>query len=138
MSPHRAAGAILVLDSDALVREVIGNGLALLSCTVVLTADSDEALQTLDSGLAPRVLITSVRTKGRMNGLELAREARRRDPDLTVIVASSDVASVDRSGLDGAILLPKPFRMNQLLELVATQYGEMPIVPIASSRFAVA
>ncbi|MDB5367635.1 MAG: putative histidine kinase [Rhodospirillales bacterium] len=102
-----------------MILDIIENALEDLSPTVTTATNADDAMAMLDGGLRPRVLITNVRLPGEVDGLGLAREARRRVPGLAVIVISGDKAFLDESdGLPDAHLLRKPFRVQDLLDVV--------------------
>jgi CheY-like chemotaxis protein len=78
---------------------------------VLVAADGHEALS---AALArrPDVLFTDVVLPGRLNGPEVAREMRRRYPDLPVLLTSGYTGEADHPG--EFELLHKPFRARDL------------------------
>jgi CheY-like chemotaxis protein len=110
---------ILVVEDEPLILDLIEDALRDLTHALTTAGTADDALALLDKGLQPRVLITNVRLPGEIDGLELAREARRRIPNLAVIVISGHKAFLDENdALPDAHLLRKPFRIQELLQVV--------------------
>lgn len=109
--PKRVA---LVVDDDPGVRMCTADVLVDMGYDVVEAGSAEEALQALDRGVAPELLITDHLMPGK-SGSVLAREVVARLPQTRVIVVSgyTDVE------LDpGLILLGKPFRLKELRDCV--------------------
>jgi PAS domain S-box-containing protein len=103
---------ILAVDDDSLV---LMNTAALLEDLghIVIECDSGgEALARLREGMAIDLLITDQAMPG-ITGAELIVEARKLDPELSIILASGygEIAGVP---LDGVVKLGKPFGQGQL------------------------
>jgi DNA-binding LytR/AlgR family response regulator len=57
---------------------------------------------------------------GRMNGVELAQEIRRRRPNLAILLTSGYAESASRSAAAHQIkIIPKPYRIDQLRDALA-------------------
>jgi PAS domain S-box-containing protein len=82
------AETILVAEDDADVREVISGMLSDLGYRVIETASGPEAIELMRSCRDVELLVTDMVMPGGMNGLELAREARRLRPHCAVLVLS--------------------------------------------------
>ncbi len=85
---HAAAGGLarlLLVDDDALVREVLAGQMEELGYRVTRADSGPVALARLDSGEAPDIMITDYAMPG-MNGAVLLAEARRRRPRLPVLL----------------------------------------------------
>jgi CheY-like chemotaxis protein len=109
--PKRVA---LVVDDDPGVRMCTADVLADMGYEVVEAGSAEAALQALDRGVAPELLVTDHLMPG-MSGSVLAREVVARLPQTRVIVVSgyTDVE------LDpGLVLLGKPFRLKDLRDCV--------------------
>lgn len=122
-APHAEGGAetIFVVEDDTLVRNFVTAQLQSLGYRTVAAADSKAALQLIEAGEAFDLLFTDVVIPGGMSGRELAEEVARRRPGLKVLYTSgyTDNAIVHHGKLDdGVMLLTKPYRRNQLAEMI--------------------
>jgi two-component system, cell cycle response regulator CpdR len=85
--PIRATA--LIVEDDALQREMISMLLEESEYEVILCETAEEALLVLDRwGRKLSLLMTDVNLAGRMTGTELAAIARSRHPSLDVVVTS--------------------------------------------------
>jgi CheY-like chemotaxis protein len=110
-----------VVEDDALVRNFVIAQLNALGYRTVAAADSRSALALVEKGEAFDLLFTDVILPGGMTGRELADEVARRRPGTKVLYTSgyTDNAIVHHGRLDqGVLLLTKPYRKNQLAEMV--------------------
>ena len=104
----------LVVDDDAGVRMCTADVLTDMGYEVVEAHSAEAALQALDSGVAPSLLVTDHLMPG-MSGSALAREVVARLPDTRVIVVSG---YTDMQLDPGLVLLGKPFRLKDLRDCV--------------------
>jgi PAS domain S-box-containing protein len=120
----RAAGGmerILVVEDDSLVRNFVTAQLTSLGYRTLAAADGQAALQLIESDEPFDLLFTDIVIPGGMSGRELADAARKRRPGLKVLYTSgyTDNAIIHHGKLDdGAALLTKPYRRNQLAETI--------------------
>jgi CheY-like chemotaxis protein len=101
------------------VRRVSARRLAELGYGVVEAQDSAAALEALERAGEIDLLFTDVVMPGRMNGIELAQEIRRRRPGVKILLTSGFAApeTVDQARrLDGAAWLRKPYSTANLRE----------------------
>jgi CheY-like chemotaxis protein len=104
---------VLVVEDDELIRFTMAEMLAMLGHEVAEAGDAVEALAELDRGSFD-VLVSDVTLPG-MSGLDLAREALRREPELRLVFASGrSIAVSERVGLERAVLLQKPYGSGDL------------------------
>ncbi len=106
-----AKGRILICDDDRFFRQLCADILAADGFGTVSAQDGREALEILvrePAGTFQLVLTDLVMP--RMNGLQLGRELRRRQPGIRLIVisGSSGVVDVDAIRDAGFAFLPKP------------------------------
>ena len=104
---------LLVVEDDADVRELAVNMLQSLGYVAVEAIDAESALAALDRRPEIVLLFTDVVLPGGTNGAELARQARKRRPDLKVLYTSgyTDNAIIHKGVLDEeADMINKPFR----------------------------
>ncbi|MET4390803.1 signal transduction histidine kinase [Bradyrhizobium sp. F1.4.3] len=123
VAPQAAGGVetIFVVEDDTLVRNFVTAQLQTLGYKTVAAADSKAALQLIEAGQAFDLLFTDVVIPGGMSGRELAEEVAKRRPGVKVLYTSgyTDNAIVHHGKLDdGVMLLTKPYRRNQLAEMI--------------------
>jgi two-component system, response regulator PdtaR len=115
---------ILVVDDDVFTRLAIADDLMDAGFRVIQAASADEALKVLQSAaIAVDLVTTDIHMPGSMDGLGLARRLRAFQPQLKIIVLSSDAEAARSSGA-GDVFIDKPHwspdligRVNQLLGL---------------------
>ena len=117
---------ILVADDDRVVRRIVVTKLSGLGYDVTNVEDGREALDLLEEGQVPNLLITDNRMP-RMNGLQLVRALRQSlNPDLAtlpIIMLTSrqgeqDIIEGLEAGLDDYVI--KPFSPDELAARVRT------------------
>jgi PAS domain S-box-containing protein len=105
------AGKALLVDDEDLVRSSTADMLTDLGYDVTEATSAEEALQLLDGGLSPDVVITDHLMPG-MNGTELARIVQAQRPGTRVLIISGYAES---EGIAPDLpRLTKPFRMSDL------------------------
>ena len=90
-----------------------------LGFLVTRTASADAALGALANGRIVDLLFSDVMMPGAMNGIDLAREVRRRRPELPILLTSGYVeAAVRDAEVEGIGLLRKPYDLQGLNQAV--------------------
>ena len=112
----KGLGTALLIDDEELVRLSTADMLADMSYEVIEAASAEEALQLLDGGLVPDILVTDHLMPG-MSGAQLARELKTSHPGLPVLIVSG---YAEEDGIDPDIpRLTKPFRNAELAASVS-------------------
>ncbi len=114
----RTAGAgkvVLVAEDEAALREVVVENLAELGYTVIAVADGRAALAELDSGRRIDVLFSDVMMPGGVDGLQLMQSARRRRPELRIVLTSGAALVLGEMPPE-VRMLAKPYRREQLAD----------------------
>jgi len=108
---------ILVVDDEAAIRDVLKRLLRNQPVSVTCAEGGAAALNLLESGLRPRLILLDIDMPG-MNGWQVL-ERLKQDPGLASIPVVI-ISGVHRSGdVDGvACYLPKPFSLNELLAVI--------------------
>jgi len=114
------AGTVLLVDDEELVRASTADMLTDLGYSVVEASSAEEALQIVEGGLAPKLLVTDHLMPG-MSGTDLAREVRRRLPEVSALIVSG-YADVEGIAPD-LPRLEKPFRRADLADRLARLTG---------------
>jgi PAS domain S-box-containing protein len=125
--PSAAAAAghgktILLVEDQPEIREVVEASLSEFGYHVLTAADGVEAKRLLEDGRNIDLLLTDIVMPNGVSGLDLVAEARRRRPDLKIVLVSGysrDAQIRPGSREDGFLFLEKPFRQAQLAETIA-------------------
>jgi DNA-binding response OmpR family regulator len=107
---------ILLVDDDLELRDVVVAILAEPGYTVLTASDGYEALRILVDRSVD-LMITDVKMPG-ISGFELARQAKLMRPNLHVIYVSGQASGVDRKGPTYGVLMHKPVRARELLDVI--------------------
>ena len=107
---------ILVVDDRIEVAELAQDMLESLGYRVRMVNSANEALQLIRAGEPVDLLFTDLIMPGHMNGVVLAREARRMLPSLKILLTTGYASeSIERHGADGEFpVLDKPYRHDEL------------------------
>ena len=113
--PARLPGKldVLCVEDNAEVADVAGGLLQHLGHGVRVVNSAAAALEILESGQRPGLVFSDIVMAGELDGLGLAREIRRRWPDLPVLLATGYSKEADAIG-DEFPILPKPYQINDL------------------------
>jgi CheY-like chemotaxis protein len=113
----RGKATVLVVDDDAGVREIAVNALHELGYRTLEAETGQAALDRLAQGEPIDLLLVDVAMPG-MNGVEMVRRARERQPTLRALFATgyADIDAFEHAGKD--FLLQKPYRLETLADLV--------------------
>ncbi|MBB4359135.1 signal transduction histidine kinase/CHASE3 domain sensor protein/ActR/RegA family two-component response regulator [Bradyrhizobium sp. CIR18] len=127
-APQAEGGAetIFVVEDDNLVRNFVTAQLESLGYKTVAAPDGKSALELIAAGQPFDLLFTDVVIPGGMSGRDLADEVAKLRPGVKVLYTSgyTDNAIVHHGKLDdGVMLLTKPYRRNQLAEMIRKALG---------------
>jgi DNA-binding response OmpR family regulator len=107
---------IALIEDEPLLRVPLAQGLTDASYDVVAAASGVEGLDLLNDPSVD-LAVVDLKLPGRIDGIGLVREAKRRNPRLQAIFISGGPPGVDLGDL-GAFL-EKPFKLTELLALVS-------------------
>ena len=121
------AGRILLVEDDPIVASTVAAALEDAGWETVRVGTADEALPRLAGGQPFDVLLSDIVMPGTLSGIDLAAEARRLRPGLPVVLSTGYGEQVaDGLGLE---LLPKPYRIAELLAALDRARRAAPVVP---------
>lgn len=114
---------VLLVDDEALVREITTEGLEAAGYVVLSVGSGLEALESLDASEVVDLLVSDLSMPG-MDGLMTIREAQRRRPGLPAILLTGFATDAAELALGGVIsgsfsLLRKPIEASALAERIA-------------------
>jgi len=104
---------VLITEDDPDVLTIAAETLRSLGYEVYTASDATEALSILNQDTPIDILFTDIVMPNGMNGIALAREARRLRPDIRVLLASG--YSRDRmDATEDMVVIAKPYQMPEL------------------------
>ena len=112
--PPKTDGRVLLVEDDDAVAEGVGHMLRDLGYSYVRASGGAEALRRLERGEAFDLVLTDMVMPGGVDGLTLAREVRKRLPDLPVLLTTGYSETAATASGEAFELLPKPYRLNAL------------------------
>ena len=114
------AGNILVVDDDSDIREVLGDRLESLGYRVLAAETAKAGLELLERQ-NPQLVLLDIEMPD-MNGIDMLREIRRREHDVTVVMITA-YGTIERAVdamKEGAYdFIPKPFEPDHVALIVA-------------------
>jgi DNA-binding NtrC family response regulator len=110
---------VLLVEDELLVRELVEEALTDAGVEVE-TADCGSAAQLLleRRSFKADVLVTDINLGAGCDGFEVSRLARRINPDLKVVYITGHAAHLARAGVEGSLLIPKPFDPDRMARIV--------------------
>ncbi len=126
-SPAAASGRgrILLMDDEAVIREVVSEMLEMLGYEVVSAADGEAMLkvykESLVAGVAFQAVLMDLTVPGGMGGREAIKFLREIDPEVKAIVSSGYsedpvMANFAAYGFDA--MVPKPYKLESLVKVL--------------------
>jgi two-component system cell cycle sensor histidine kinase/response regulator CckA len=119
--PRKGMGRhVLLVDDEAPLRRLAAVALERAGHQVTQAEDGDSALELIEAGLEPGAMVSDIAMPG-LDGVALARAARRHRPGLPVVLMSgyAEAALGLSMERDGIVFLPKPYRPAELVEVVS-------------------
>jgi CheY-like chemotaxis protein len=110
-------GAVLVVEDDEIVRINSCDLLEQAGLRVLEASDAVQGMALLEAHPEVRVLVTDVKMPGWMSGIDLARQAAKKWPDMCIMVTSAYYTDDDTLP-ENMTLFPKPFSAEALVKEV--------------------
>ncbi len=116
------SGVILLVDDDSAVREITRALLDEAGFEIVEAGSGGAALEILDRGHSVDLLLVDFAMPG-MNGVEVARAAQARRPQLPILFVTghADLTALKEVGEER--IVPKPFRQDELRQKIERVLG---------------
>ena len=127
---------VLVVDDEAVIRQVVARHLRGLGFQVRAAADGREALRVHEEWGEPIDLLVTDVVMPHMDGLELAESLRKRQPGVRVLYISgysTDALQRHAIDLDEVDLVAKPFGLNTLTEAIEDILSEDEVRELAAA-----
>lgn len=123
-APKASGETVLLVEDDALIRNVVRPALEASGFHVVLAADGGQALHVLDSGQHVDLVFSDIMMPGKLNGIELAELVLQRFPAVRVLLATGYADR--RVQLAGVRTLAKPYDVRDLVEALLDTLSPRP------------
>jgi CheY-like chemotaxis protein len=117
-------GHALLVEDDREVAALTREMLSCLGFAVTHVASADAALGALANDRAIDIVLSDIMMPGGVNGLELAREIKRRHQNLPIILTTGYVEAAADMKDDEFHLLPKPYSLEALAEALGVEVVE--------------
>ncbi len=112
-------GVLLVVEDEESLRKVAVEALEWAGYSVIEAASGEVALALINSSqVKPDLVFTDIVMPG-ISGLEVVEKIRKRNPDIKVLYTSGYNDRDELKGLDLALLLDKPYTLQQLTARIA-------------------
>ncbi|MDB5366343.1 MAG: integral rane sensor hybrid histidine kinase, partial [Rhodospirillales bacterium] len=111
---RNARGAVLLVEDDDAVAEFVGDMLREIGFDVIRAENARVGLARLELSQAFELVFSDAVMPGGMDGIDLAREIRRRWPSLPVLLTTGYSEAAQAATEEGLRLLLKPYRMEAL------------------------
>ena len=113
--------SILLVEDEVLLCWVLDEAMRECGYEVRTLTTGNEGLNALEECGSFDVLVTNIRLADGPDGWALARRARELNPSIGVLYVSGDSASAhDREGVEGSLMLTKPFLPDEVCAAVAS------------------
>lgn len=119
--PQRGAPRILAIDDQAVILDLISAMCQATGYNVKTAVSAEEGLQ-LALNEKFDIVLTDLAMPG-LSGLEIAREVRKKRPDVPIVLVTGWEVNISKEKMDAAGItrvLYKPFRIEQLTDLIGT------------------
>jgi DNA-binding response OmpR family regulator len=112
-------GQILLVEDETFIAEMIQDALEDRGLEVQ-SAHTDRGAYAILEGEARsfEVLIADINLGPGTTGFDVARRARELHPDLKVVYISGHAAHLQKQGVEGSMMFPKPFYPDELADQI--------------------
>ncbi|NEX61923.1 hybrid sensor histidine kinase/response regulator [Noviherbaspirillum galbum] len=114
--PSSAAGTLLFVEDDALVRESVEPALKAAGFQVIVAGNGEEAVSCLESDPSIDMVFSDIIMPGNVSGIDLAKMIKIRYPHIHIVLATG--YSDRRVDIPGVQLLAKPYKITDAIQLL--------------------
>jgi CheY-like chemotaxis protein len=105
---------LILLEDEPLILLCAQDALTAAGFEVIPATNGEEALQLLPQTADCVLMMVDVRLGGELNGWEVARRARKVQPDLAIVyTTTADGPAYRRESVDRSVLLQKPYNLDR-------------------------
>ena len=110
---------IMLVEDEAPLLMLVGDALEDMGYEVTRMSSGLRAMEALEEGDRPDIVVTDVSMPEGVSGIEIAGRALSAEPPPQVVLVSGLSKSQLPPLPEGAVFLPKPYRISQLVGLLA-------------------
>jgi len=119
-----SCGEILLVEDDATVADLTTEMLRAAGYAVTHVKTAASALDALADGRRVDAVFSDVMMPGGMNGVDLAREIRKRLPHLPVVLTTGYIEAARTAMAEGLEVLVKPYQLEALCAILESHISE--------------
>ncbi len=120
-----ATTTILLVDDEVLIADMVCDALTDRGFEVVIANDAVEAIELIATTPTIDVLVTDINMGPGTDGWHVAQCARMACPSLPVVYTTGGAAhEFAHYGVDGSVLVTKPFPMTAIIDAVTQLLGK--------------
>jgi len=109
---------LILLEDDSLIAACTEEALADADFEVLLAEDGEAAIRLLTDSPDCLAMMVDVRLRGRVNGWEVARQARGLRPNIAIIyTTTADSSEYERERVEQSVLLQKPYTLDRAVDV---------------------
>ena len=120
----RSPGEVLLVEDDPTVADLTTDMLKGAGYSVIHVKSAASALDALADGRGIDVVFSDVMMPGGMNGVELAREIRKRWPGLPVVLTTGYIEAARTAMAEGLEVLVKPYQLEALSAILESHISQ--------------
>lgn len=109
---------VLVVEDEALIRELVAEELELAGYSIVIASDADQAIAIHEARPDIHLVFTDINMPGSMDGLKLAAAIRDRWPPVHIIITSGKIRPLEIPA--NALFIPKPYACENVVAVMRT------------------
>lgn len=112
---------ILVIEDDDSIQTLVEDALSDGGFEPAIAPSGEEAVTLLKGRTGNyRALVTDISLRGKIDGWEVARQAREIDPEFPVVyISGGSAAEWPSKGVPNSVMVPKPFAPAQLVTAIS-------------------
>jgi DNA-binding response OmpR family regulator len=112
---------VLVIEDDDSIQTLVEDALTDGGFEPAIAPSGEEAVTLLKGRTGNyRALVTDISLRGKIDGWEVARQAREIDPEFPIVyISGASAAEWPSKGVPNSVMVPKPFAPAQLVTAIS-------------------
>jgi DNA-binding response OmpR family regulator len=116
---------VLVIEDDDSIQTLVEDALTDGGFEPAIAPSGEEAVTLLKGRTGNyRALVTDISLRGKIDGWEVARQAREIDPEFPIVyISGASAAEWPSKGVPNSVMVPKPFAPAQLVTAISNLHN---------------